>query len=208
MRPLILLLILACAAGCASSQSGATPIYDPATRELVRIDYDYNLDGVVDVRTFMRGGRPIRLEGDANGDGSVDRWEYYDPRGGLERLGASSRQDGIEDTWVYKSGDETRMEISTGRDGRVDRREFYRGDALLRAESDGNRDGRFDSWEQFDNGRLASIAVDEDAGTGRPTRRIAYAADGAVRVEVDRDGDGRFEPAPVDGTVAHAEGAR
>ena len=44
-----------------------TPIYDPATRELVRLDYDINGDGRIDVRTYMAGGRPVRLEGGAQG---------------------------------------------------------------------------------------------------------------------------------------------
>jgi hypothetical protein len=192
MRATLLCLALAAAAGC-STQSGATPVYDPNTRELTRIDYDYNADGIVDVRTFMRAGKPLRLEGDANGDGTVDRWEHYDQSGQLERVGASSQQDGTEDTWIYRFGDETRMELSTARDGRIDRREFYRGDVLVRAESDSDGDGRYDSWEQFDHGRLASIGVDDSGTTGRPTRRILYAADGSVRVEVDPDGDGRFE---------------
>jgi hypothetical protein len=189
-------------AGCSSEQSGTTPVYDPVTRELARIDYDYNADGVIDVRTYMRAGKPQRLEGDADADGRVDRWEYYDHRGEIERVGASSQQDGTEDTWISRSGGETRMEISTQRDGRVDRREFYRGDVLLRAESDTDRDGRFDSWEAFENGRLASVAVDEDRHAGRPTRRLNYAEGGSVGVEIDPDGDGRFEPAtPAGGAI-------
>jgi hypothetical protein len=184
------------ASACSRPASSATPVYDPATRELVRIDYDYNADGVVDVRTHMRAGKPTRLEGDANGDGRLDRWEYYDAQGRLERVGASSQQDGTEDTWIYAVGEETRMDRSTQRDGRIDRREFYLRDVLVRAEADVNADGRFDSWEEYDNGRLAMLAVDEGTRSGRPTRRILYAADGSVRVEIDTDGDGRFELVP------------
>jgi hypothetical protein len=154
MRIPVLYVLASVAAGCAG-QSGVTPVYDPATRELVRIDYDYDANGTVDVRTFMRAGRPARLEGDADGDGTVDRWEYYDASGRLERIGASSQQDGTEDTWVFPAGDETRMDLSTARDGRIDRREFYRGDLLVRAESDTDGDGSIDSWERFENGRLS-----------------------------------------------------
>ena len=193
MRFSVLLLIVA-VSGCAS-EPAATPVYDPATRELVRIDYDYDNNGTVDVRTFMQAGKPLRLEGDANGDGTIDRWEYYDRLGRLERVGTSSRQDGTEDTWLSTEGDETRMDVSTNRDGRVDRREFYRGDVLVRAESDSNGDGAIDSWERFENERLASIAVDEDKRAGQPTRRLRYAGDGSVHVETDADRDGRFEAA-------------
>jgi hypothetical protein len=198
---LLALAVFGLTAGGCSRTSSATPVYDPATRELVRIDYDYNADGVVDVRTYMRAGKPTRLEGDANGDGRLDRWEYYDAQGRLERVGASSQQDGKEDTWIYATGADTRMEISTQRDGRVDRREFYRADVLVRAEADTNADLRVDSWEEYDNGRLAVMAIDEGQQRGRPTRRLLYAADGSVRVETDVDGDGRFElvpPGPVE----------
>jgi hypothetical protein len=179
-------------AGCAGEPGTASPVYDPNTRELVRIDYDYDDNGVVDVQTYMQSGKPTRLEGDANGDGKTDRWEYYDHEGRLERVGGSSRQDGLEDTWIVVDGQDTRMELSTARNGRVDRREFYRDDVLVRTESDTNGDERPDTWETFRNGRLAVLAIDEAKTAGRPTKRVVY-ADGGVRVEVDPDGDGRFQ---------------
>jgi hypothetical protein len=183
------------AASCGSAPTGvATPIYNEQSRELERIDYDYDSNGVADVRTFMQAGKPVRLEGDADGDGKTDRWEYYDAHGRVTRLGASSRQDGIEDTWIIGTGRDTRMDLSLARDGTIDRREFYRDNVLLRAEADTDRDGRLDRWEEYDNGRLAMVAVDERQ-SGRATRRLVYPADGQVRVEVDPDGDGRFEAA-------------
>ena len=185
------------AAACGSVPQGtATPVYNERSRELERIDYDYDGNGVADVHTFMQAGKPVRLEGDADADGKTDRWEYYDPQGRVTRLGASSQQDGVEDTWIYGTGRDTRMELSLGRDGRIDRWEFYRDDVLLRAEADTDRDGRVDRWEEYDNGRLAVVAVDEDKQTGRVTRRLVYPAGGQVRIEIDPDGDGRFEAAP------------
>lgn len=127
--------------GCGASGI-VTPVYDEATRELVRLDYDYDRDGRVDVRTFMEKGRAVRLVGDTDSDGRPDRWEYYDASGGFVRLGGSSAGDGIEDSWLYASGDQRRVELATSRDGFVDRREFYRGDLLVRVEVDTNRDGR------------------------------------------------------------------
>jgi hypothetical protein len=189
-----LLIVPMCAvliAGCAGEPGTASPVYDPNTRELVRIDYDYDDNGVVDVKTYMQNGKPARLEGDANGDGKTDRWEYYDSAGRLDRVGGSSQQDGLEDTWIFVDGRDTRMEVSTARNGRVDRREFYRDDVLVRTESDTNGDDRPDTWETFRDGRLAVIAIDEGKTSGRPTKQVVY-ADGAVRVEIDPDGDGRF----------------
>jgi hypothetical protein len=140
-------------------------VYTHDTRVLVRLDYDYNADGSIDVRTYMRNGRPVRLEGDTDGDGRVDRWEYYRADGELLRIGASSEDDGRVDTWIRTSGDERFIEKSTARDGVIDRREVYKGNTLVRVE--------------FDDLRL-----------GRPTRRIVYGMGGEARVETIEEEDG------------------
>lgn len=190
------------AAACGAGPQGtATPVYNERSRELERIDYDYDGNGVADVRTYMQAGKPVRLEGDANADGKTDRWEYYDANGQVTRVGASSLQDGVEDTWIVSAGRDRRMERSMARDGRVDRWEFYRGEVLTRAEADTDRDGRVDRWEEYDNGRLAMVAIDEDKRTGRATRRLVYPAAGDVRIEIDPDGDGRFDVGPGSGEV-------
>ena len=104
MFALILLIVLT-TAGC-DMGSHAAGVYAPDTRAIVRVDYDYNGDGRIDVRTYMRNGIPARLEGDTNGDGVVDRWEYYDGSGALLRIGGSTQGDGREDTWVRTVGEE------------------------------------------------------------------------------------------------------
>jgi len=152
---------------------------------LVRLDYDYDGNGVIDVRTYMRRGRPVRLEGDTNGDLRIDRWEYYRPGGELIEIGASTQGDGREDTWVRTVGDETRVAVSTRRDRLIDRREVFRGESLVRTESDTNHDGLPDTWEEFDEGVLARLLLDEEKRHGRPTRRIVYPGGGATpRVEM------------------------
>lgn len=186
--------VAALMAGCSRS-TGVTPTYDPKTHELVRLDYDYDGDGVADVRTDIREGRPVRLEGDTNRDRIIDRWEHYDASGHLERLGGSSRDDGVEDTWLYDNGAERRVEISTNRDGTIDRREFYRDNVLVRTETDTNRDGLPDAWEEYENGTISKVLMDDEKHSGRPTRRIVYVPGSEPRVEVDPDGDGQFTPA-------------
>lgn len=143
--------------GC-TAPSRARGVYTHDTRVLVRLDYDYNADGLIDVRTYMRDGRPVRLEGDTDGDGRVDRWEYYGAAGELLRIGASSEDDGRVDTWIRTSADERHVDISTARDGVVDRREVYKGNTLVRVDFDGTR-------------------------LGRPTKRIVYGTSGEARVE-------------------------
>ena len=183
----------------ASSACGHSPIVNAVysgitpteTRELLRLDSDFDGNGAIDVRTYMRRGRPARLEGDSNGDGFVDRWEYYDANGELLRVGGSTRDDGREDRWVSRAGRETRIGYSTARDGVIDRREVFVNDVLVRTERDTNADGLADTWEQLESGRVATLLIDEDRRSGRPTRRLIYEKTG-VRVEVDPDGDGRF----------------
>jgi hypothetical protein len=196
--------------GCGRDQARVTPVYDPETNRLVRLDYDYDADGRVDVRTFMKDGRPERLEGDADRDGKTDRWEYYDDKGAVLRVGGSTAHDGVEDTWAYGTGDDVRVEVSTHRNGIVDRREFYRQNRLLRVESDTNLDGLLDTWEQYENGRLAVLLLDDTKTQrqpqGRPTRRLVYDGSGTPRVEVDPKGEGVFVPA-VASRAGAAEGS-
>lgn len=204
-----LLLATTVITGCVSEQDARIyGVYAHDSRLLLRLDYDYNGDGRIDVRTYIREGRPVRLEGDSNADGLIDRWEYYAPSGQLRRIGASSEGDGIEDTWTLSDGEQRQIELSTARDGMVDRREFYQGDALLRAESDTNRDGLPDRWEEFRDGVLERLLLDDELRLGRPTRRLIYKGD-VVHVETDADGDGRFERVAheVEPTVHEGGGA-
>ena len=187
-----------------------TPVYDEHTHELIRIDDDYDRDGRIDVRTYMKDGRPVRLEGDADGDGRTDRWEYYDADGNLLRVGGSTQHDGVEDSWAYTSGRDLRLDISTQRDRVVDRREFYHDNVLVRTEIDSDHDGIPDTWEQFEQGRLAVLMLD-DTHQGRPTRRLTYVPGGGVRVEIDPDGRGQFRPLNAGGAAQrerNEEGSR
>lgn len=209
-KPILTLLLIA-SVGCARNGI-VTPIYDEATRVLLRLDYDYDANGTVDVRTYIRNGQPFRLEGDTNGDGVADRWEYYDASGHLERVGGSTLGDGHEDSWAYTTGDDLRLELSTARDGFVDRREYYHAKVLVRTESDTNHDGRPDLWEEYEGGRVTAVLVDDDKTHGKPTRRVLYGGGGAPRIEIDPSGDGHFAPvtaAPaLTGQKEHAHVAR
>ena len=66
-----------------------------------------------------------------------------------------------------------RVEVSTKRDGKPNRTEFYEKGALARAEEDTNGDGRVDKWERYESGALVSASFDTTR-SGKPTTTIDY----------------------------------
>lgn len=193
----IVLLFALFIAGCGfpADRKPIEPIYDKETGRLQVLRYDSNGDGHVDTVSYMDGARVLRIEIDTDGNGTTDRWEYYDAKQQLEKVGFSSAGDGTQDAWSYARPDGSieRIDMSLARDGRVTRREHYEQDqdTVVRAEEDGDGDGVFDKWETYEGGRLASLAFDT-AHRGRPDRRLVYGADGGVHLEVDLAGDGTF----------------
>ena len=161
------------------------PIYDEAGL-VRRLDYDTDQDGRTDMRAYLENGRAVRIEADGNGDGVVDRWEYYRPDGQLDRLGTSSESDGVEDTWVMvQTGDQMQVDVSTRRDGIADRHEFHQHGVLVRTEQDTNADGRLDQWQYFTNGKLRELLIDTSLASSRPDRRLVYGPDGSLRGDAD-----------------------
>lgn len=125
-------------------------------------------------RAYLDEYGGVRLDRDLDADGAVDRWEYYADSGQLERrraekVGFSLAGDEIVDAWVFHSaaGEVTRVEVSTNRDGLVDRWEHYENGLLVRVEADTDHDGRIDEWSTYVDGILSTTAADKD-GDGRP----------------------------------------
>jgi hypothetical protein len=147
----------------------------------------------------MDGTRILRIEIDQDGDGNIDRWEYYGADQKIARVGFSRAKDGVEDAWSFSNtaGAVERIEMSTKHNKKIDRIEHYVNGALARAEEDSDGDGRFDKWETYEGERLTSVAFDT-AHRGSPDRRLIYSADGNARLEVDPDGRGLFVAAAAD----------
>jgi hypothetical protein len=57
---------------------------DPATGQSV-ISFSSKGHGTPDIWCFMDGTRLVRMEFDESHDGVIDRWEYYDSNGRVER---------------------------------------------------------------------------------------------------------------------------
>lgn len=183
--------------GCqrVDDRRAASGSYDSFTRQLVQLSADQNGDGRIDQWTYLEGNRPLRGEADTDADGRIDRWEYFDERSTLVRVGSSSQGDGIEDTWswVVAVNGETRMERSRHRDRQIDRREYFRGQVMVRAEEDSNADGRPERWDQYEGTVLRLVEFDTTLIGSRPNRRLVFDATGRfVRVETDPERDGTF----------------
>ena len=200
-------------AGCSSADATAVDLpkaeYDSATGRLRRLVFDANRNGRNDAVSVMDGTVIDRIEVDTDENGKVDYWEYYGAGRRLVKVGVSRRNDGIIDAFQFydqadgtDDGVVTRIEVSTRRDNRFDRVEFYTGGILARVEEDTDGDGRVDKWESYrrlDNpspgdppSAVSSVAFD-DAHRGTATRILLFADNGSVeRVEIDPDGDGVF----------------
>ena len=175
--------------GCRNANRQIEATYD-ATGKLRLLVYDSNGNGKPDTWSYMDGARIVRVEIDKDEDGVIDRWEPTTPTRGW-RVGTSRANDGNVDTWTYPTADAdgttSRVELSTKRDGRVTRTEFYEDGVLARAQEDTDGNGAVDKWETYANGVVSSVAFDTE-GTGHPTRRLAYGANGQViRVETVHD---------------------
>jgi hypothetical protein len=168
--------------------------YDQKSGRLTELTYDRNHNGTIDTWTEMDGRRPLRSRIDLDEDGTIDRWEYYDEKGGLTKVGFSRAHNGKVDAWAYSAPDGSlaRVDVSsTQNEHAIDRREFYERGVMVRVEEDGNRDGRVDRWETYENGSLKTAAMDEN-GDGVADRRLTYEGGVLVLIESEPDRSGRF----------------
>ena len=204
---LIAAAVAVCLSGCSDPEKEriketTKPTYDKTTGKLTELTFDRNKNGKIDTWTDMDGTRPLRSRSDLDEDGKLDRWEYYDEKGQLAKVGFSRADDGTPDAWAFagQDGKVVRIEISSVKDEtKIDRWERYepRGDspegvgALLAADEDTNHDGKRDKWETYEGGTLKTAAFDEDHD-GRPDRRLTYAAGTLTLIESEPDASGSY----------------
>jgi len=196
-------VLVGCSLPGPAARDSTVAEYDPASGRLQRLAFDTTRDGRNDAVGIMDGARVQRIEADEDEDGKIDRWEFYDANGHLEKAGFSRQGNGIMDALAFygADGDVQRVEMSTRGDGHFNRVEYYESESLVRVEEDTSGDGRVDKWETYTvdsrrgPGRSPSIATAafDDYARGVPSRRLVYRPDGSVlRVEIDQDGDGIF----------------
>jgi hypothetical protein len=173
---------------------GITPAYDATTGKLKELAYDSDHNGKPDTWTDMDGARPVQTRIDRNEDGKLDRWEYYDEKSMLVKVGFSRTDDGKVDAWAFAGpdGKVQRIEISSAADDKkIDRWEHYDARGMTAAEEDTNHDGTPDKWEAYEAGIVKTAAFDED-GDGRPDRRLTYSGGSLVTIESEPDAAGNF----------------
>ncbi len=148
---------------------------------LEKIEWDRDGDGRPDHIAHYQGGKLARLvEVDENRDGRIDRWEYYDEAGVLEKLG-QARKGGNPDIWTFPGAGAVprRQELDDDGDCKVERVEIFEDGRLAAVELDTDRDGRIDRWQRWVAGKLRGEELDTD-GDGKPDRRIAYDEHGGI----------------------------
>jgi hypothetical protein len=159
--------------------------YDEQGRIAI-VEYDSDGDGRPDYIAHYDEHKQIRLiEVDEDHDAWVDRWEYYDAAGLLEKVGRWRKQRGRVDEWIYRAPDGRpgRIEYDDDGDGVPERAEVLRDGIVVQVETDSNRNGRFDRWQNWEKGHLASEDLDTD-GDGKPDRRLVFGPRGRLlRVE-------------------------
>ncbi|MEO8680204.1 MAG: hypothetical protein ABI665_14230 [Vicinamibacterales bacterium] len=146
---------------------GISVQYDKDTGHLKKIEIDQNKNGRMDTWSYWDATRLYRIEIDKDEDGRIERWEHFGAASNtvIERLGSSSRDDGIEDTWTYPDPASplliAKVETDTDRDGQIDKREIL-------------------AAPPGDPGRrvLSVVELDLDKA-GQPARRLYYNADGS-----------------------------
>jgi hypothetical protein len=155
-------------------QKGPYQLLYAPDRKLDRVLYDRDADGRADmVVRFGPNAKPSAAEIDADLDGTVERWEYFDTHGQLVKLGRARRQPGTPDEWEVH-----------GPENEVTRREL-----------DEDGDGAPDRTEYLSRGRVYLEELDTDQ-SGKPDRRLVRGAGGEIlRIEVDKNEDGFWEAA-------------
>jgi hypothetical protein len=97
------------------------------------------------------------------------------PPGGSSAVGKPSRsgfstlKDGVIDAWAVrdlKTGN-ARIEVSTRRNGTIDRWEQYEKEKLVRVDLDTNGNGKPDRWMLYEDGILMNTVIDADEN-GQP----------------------------------------
>ncbi len=146
---------------------------DPKTGESMLVHDTRTAHGVVR-RVFNNELHAVETDVDTNGDGRFDAAVAF-KNDRLNKVGFSLANDGVIDAWVYRTyaGELVRIEVSTKRDGTIDRWERYENGQMVRVDLDTNGNGKPDRWQTYKDGILMDTFVDanEDGKADGPPIR-------------------------------------
>ena len=128
----------------------------------------------------MDGARVVRIEIDKDEDGKIDRWEYYGRIRSSRRSGSRARRTArrTRGRTPVLTARLSAIDVSTRRDGTVNRVEHYENDLLVRAEEDTDEDGQIDKWETYDGERLRVGRVRHACTAANPIAGSIYGPNG------------------------------
>jgi hypothetical protein len=133
---------------------------DPATGQSLLVQDIQTSQGRVR-RVIAEGRKVIQFRIDKDADGVEDARLMVDGTT-LTKTGFSLAGDGVIDAWAIRDAADqvVRIEVSTKRDGRVDRWEHYTNGKMVRVELDTDRNGRADRWQLYEDGILMETVID------------------------------------------------
>ena len=146
---------------------------DPNTGESLLVHESHTSQGRIR-RVMDQRFRLKSVAVDADGDG-VSEVNAEAKDADVAGVGFSLAGDAVIDAWAFRNtaGELVRVEVSTKRDGKVDRWEHYRNNRVIKVDLDTNGNGRPDRWQTFEDGILVDtfIDADEDGRADAPTTR-------------------------------------
>lgn len=137
---------------------------------------DANGDGRADITIVKDGAREVCRAVDLNLDGKVDVWSYMDDGGRLRRREYDFDRDGAIDQIVtYQGGVPTAGQRATLLANRLDTWDYYQNGMLARTERDSDSDARIDQWWEYSKPGCPLIHADANQdGKPDPGTTIDY----------------------------------
>jgi len=158
---------------------------------LVRRERDANGDGAPDVIVYYgEDGQPVRREESSRLDGRIDTWTYY-AHGQIERKESDTDGDGTVDLWAYygPQGDLARLDSLVDPRRRV--AQFYAGGKVVAEEWWREPRGPLQARLTYRDGVVAQKEEDS-TGSGRLDRVSFFDGAGRLVRQGHKDGDGQF----------------
>ena len=145
---------------------------DPKTGESVLTHQSLTSQGRI-VRVMDDKLRLKEVRIDANRDG-IDDADVAVTDSNIAGVGFSLGNDAVIDAWAFRNsaGELVRIEVSTKRNGKIDRWEHYNNNQMIKVEIDTDGNGKPDRWQTFEDGILVNTFIDanEDGRPDAPAR--------------------------------------